>query len=88
MFHRLKIRLRHFWQTRILKKSPIQADIFIAWTYNKEERTTIYHKPWVEIQSLWEKSRSWESFVVDCGPKVGYPIFLNMKAGWKEIKYG
>lgn len=87
MFHRLKIRLKYFWNTVILRKKAVKADIFLIETYNRQTQKIILHKDWVEVASLWNKLLSWEGFVLANRPKVQYGFFQDIRAGWSKIYY-
>ncbi len=87
MFHRLKIRLIYFWNVICLRKIPIKANIFVIETYNQVTTKTILHREWDEVACLWNKSVKWGAFLLANRPKVQYPHFMNIKAGWSKIIY-
>jgi len=87
MIHKTKIRLNHFWQTKIRKKRPTHAEIFIKERYNGLTQKHIIYKDWAEVATLWNKLLSWEAFVLANGPKVAYSQYQDIQAGWKKINY-
>lgn len=86
MIKKLKLRLNHWYQTKVKKKKPLSARIFLKDNLTGVTRTRILIKKWAEIETLYLGLASWRHFC-ESHCLTSLPRYRIISSGWKFIQY-
>lgn len=86
MLFKIRLSVNHWWQTKILKKKPVSARIFIKEKFLGHWSTRILIKKWAEVESLYTRVASWKWFTLtNCSTEQ--VLYGKIYSGWRSISY-